>query len=155
MKGTATMEQDNSQIKTEPITSEYDKPQVEIGQVVATLCRQVAVPYWHQVFKDGGHVKVGSDPCIKIGDFGEDARILTGYNQKGLVCFMPKRCYGGAMLSAKITSIHNNSVSAEPIEWIEIRNPEKLLTQEDIGEDCDYIISKLGGAGIWHNKRIA
>jgi hypothetical protein len=162
MENTAPTIQENEttpqKIQSGKLISELDKPQVEVGQIVSTLGRTVAVPAWHKVWKwiDGKKVliKVGSHPCVKIYDLGnnEDTHILTRLEPRGLVCFMPHKCIGGAILSVRIKSVHRNSVAADPVEWIEIRNPEKFLSEDDMGEFCDDINGRLDKDGYWHHK---
>ena len=145
------MEQDNTKTTIEETV---DEEQVAVGQIVSTMGRQITVPYWHKVYKPeiNKMVQVGSRPCIKLAGYEEDCHIDTGSRQAGLVCFVPKEYFGSAILSVKVTALYKSSVSAEPIEWIEIKD-QPFLMPDDIGDDVDEVFERIKGRAIWHNRK--
>jgi len=150
-KGNTVMEQDNAKTA---IGETVDEEQVAVGQIVSTMGRQIAVPYWHKVYKPeiDKMVQVGSRPCVKLVGYEENCHIDTGSKQSGLVCFVPKEYFGNAILSVKVTAAYQNSVSAEPVEWIEIKE-QPFLTQDDIGDDVDEVFDRIKNRAIWHNRK--
>lgn len=109
---------------------------LSVGQIVKTMGRQITVPTWHEVWKDERFEKVGAKPCIRISF--QDIN-TNSWNQSGLVCFVPEKYLGMAILSVKIKSLHTSSCVAEPLEWIEV-NPK--LEYSHIGETANTIFSE-------------
>lgn len=126
---------------------------LKIGDVVKSMGNQITVPQWLEVwgadknFK--GEVsngmpekwnKVGDTPCIKLGQVQDGWYINTnGNNQSGLVCFVPEKYLGMAILAVQIKKVNNKSVIAEPVDWIEITGefkPEIIteVNRRHIGE---------------------
>jgi hypothetical protein len=127
---------------------------LEIGQVVKTDVRTIAVPEWHEVFNpDSGNFKmVGNTPAIRLLGEGENCIINTDRKQSGLVCWVPEKCLGCAVLSVRITRVNTKSVVAEPVEWIE---SDFKLGYSDIGKDAEFIYNRLVSMGYkadWHSK---
>ena len=129
---------------------------LKVGQIVKTMGRQIAVPDWHEVDclsvdrTVRGMQKGGNMPCIRLAlsPRGENYCINTGLNiWSGLVCFVPVKYLGMAILSVRITKLSERSVTAEPVEWIEV-NP--LLNVSAIGSDAQDLFDAYMSEGIEH-----
>ena len=144
---------------------------LKVGQVVSTMGGQITVPDWHEIWTVGQEsMRIGDMPCIRLKcgfshGMASDVRIAenwnintNSYNQSGLVCFVPERYLGMAVLSVQIVAIRNKAVVAQPIEWIEV-NPR--LPPAWIGKNAQEIFDAFMLAwenhkevrAIWHNSR--
>ena len=161
---------------------------LEIGQIVKTLGRQITVPDWYGYntgFKEGqdaldfSNHKRTDIPVIRLVEsmrLGHGASNIWNintnqYRQSGLVCFVSEEYLGMAIISVRIVKVSERSVTAEPIEWIEV-NPKLDFNyigqdaQEVFDEYLEKVIEKIDGdkdfdeqdtscldyRAIWHNK---
>lgn len=152
---------------------------LEIGQVVRSIGNQISVPDWYEKWGYGiGTVAIGDKPVIrlscKMGTHGapDEWNIHTNcYRQSGLICFVPKKYLGMAILSVRITRVSKKSVTAEPVEWIEVNSKlgvdhigktaqevfdsylEKVDEKLDGAKDFDeQDTSSLDYTAVWHGK---
>lgn len=138
---------------------------LNIGQVIKSMDKQVTVPVWHLRYNRilNSLEKLGGMPIIRISRTrvcqADDWAINTNsIHQSGLICFVPKEFLGMAVLSVKINRINKKSVFAHPVEWIEV-NP-KLDADTSIGMEADDIFSDYCSQvtedyrAIWHNKEV-
>ena len=175
-----------------------DDSDLRVGQIIKTMGRQIVVPDWHEKYvvdttflgniSSGAPMKmqrVTDMPIIRLScgyshgmassvQIKENWAINTNkWRQSGLVCFVPERYLGMAILSASIIAVREKSVIAQPIEWIEV-NP--LLGVNHIGDDAretfnkylekvdekidgnkdfnEQDLSSLDYRAIWHNKEM-
>lgn len=161
-----------------------DRPNIRVGQVVRTADRQITIPDWHEKYNtaSGGWERIADMPCIRLEcgashgrasdvQIAENWGINTDYIQYGLVCFVPERYLGMAVLSVSIVSVRGNSVIGQPIEWIELNPTLDVVriggdAQEVFDRYLDKVQEKLDGdkdfdeqdtscldyRAIWHNK---
>lgn len=148
---------------------------LDYGQKIATMGRQVAVPYRHSYTDYGkrntypysfiltekevrGKVCVKLSPTITSPDSHKPIWVINtnNYRQSGLVCYLDTKYEGYAILSVRITKLATKSVYAEPVEYIEVANP-LLLSMKDIGRQANDIFDSFldDGRAIWHNKQEA
>lgn len=146
---------------------------LKVGQIVSSIGRQITVPDWHGKWRgrEEGFVRLADMPIIRLSHFMaplHDASLslpkseywiinTNKYRQSGLVCFVPERYLGMAILSVQVVAVGNKSVVAQPVEWIEVTPPASVAW---IGNDSQEIfdVCMLDGEprgevrAIWHNK---
>lgn len=106
-----------------PFSSNHSR---QVGDIVETQGEQVAIADPHEIWEHDpadygkGSWKTTGEATVRIL---VDTICTNRMNVRGLVCYLPDEYKGCGIIKARITKIHNKSVEAVPIDYIQGDKP--------------------------------